>query len=78
MSILARLIRDACLGVVLATAAGIVNAQQSIEEIVVTAARREQSLQDVPMAVTALDTATLEQRGITEYAVLAVRQFAKF
>ena len=68
MSILARLIRDACLGVVLATAAGIVNAQQSIEEIVVTAARREQSLQDVPMAVTALDTATLEQRGITEYA----------
>jgi outer membrane receptor protein involved in Fe transport len=43
-------------------------AQVTLEEVVVTAQRRQQALQDVPVAVTALDTATLEQRGITDYA----------
>jgi iron complex outermembrane receptor protein len=35
-----------------------------LEEIVVTAQRREQSLQDVPLAVSALGAEALEQRGI--------------
>lgn len=37
----------------------------ALEEIVVTAQRREQSLQDVPIAVSAVDTDTLKQNGLT-------------
>jgi iron complex outermembrane receptor protein len=35
-----------------------------IEEIIVTAQKREQALQDVPLAVTALDSRLIEQRGV--------------
>src|ERR1700733_10400923 len=47
----------ACLGPARAqqTASG------SLEEIVVTAQKRTESLQDVPLSITALDTAQLEQ-----------------
>lgn len=38
-----------------------------LEEIVVTAQKREQKLQDVPMAVTAIGGAQLEQQGITQF-----------
>ena len=38
----------------------------AIEEIVVTAQKREQSLQDVPIAVSAFDEAALERAGITD------------
>lgn len=38
-----------------------------LEEIVVTAQKREQKLQDVPMAVTAVSGAQLEQQGITQF-----------
>lgn len=38
-----------------------------LEEIVVTAQKREQKLQDVPMAVTAVGGAQLEQQGITQF-----------
>lgn len=38
-----------------------------LEEIVVTAQKREQQLQDVPMAVTAIGGAQLEQQGITQF-----------
>jgi iron complex outermembrane receptor protein len=41
-----------------------------LEEIVVTARRREESLQDVPVAVSAFGTAQLEQRGIDELGQL--------
>lgn len=41
-----------------------------IEEIVVTANKREQSLQDVPGSVTALSQATLENRNISNLADL--------
>ena len=43
-----------------------VSAQENImlEEVVVTAQRREQNLQDVPVSVTAFTGATLEQRNI--------------
>jgi outer membrane receptor protein involved in Fe transport len=66
-----------------AVAAGIANAQEAaqapaaaqapeatqatIEEIVVTAARREQSAQQVPMALSALDSQRLLDAGITEF-----------
>lgn len=39
----------------------------NLEEIVVTAQKREQKLQDVPMAVTAVSGAQLEQQGITQF-----------
>ena len=39
----------------------------SIEEILVTAQKREQSLQDVPIAITAFDTNTIERAGIREF-----------
>ena len=41
-------------------------AQGILEEIVVTAQRREQSLQDVPVSVTAFTGSTLENLKITE------------
>lgn len=40
---------------------------QGLEEIVVTAQKREQKLQEVPMAVTAVSGAQLEQQGITQF-----------
>jgi iron complex outermembrane recepter protein len=42
-------------------------AEQSValEEVVVTARRREESLQDVPVSITAISGAQLEQRGLT-------------
>ncbi|HEY0685872.1 MAG TPA: TonB-dependent receptor [Steroidobacter sp.] len=39
----------------------------ALEEIVVTAQKREQKLQDVPMALTAVSGAQLEQQGITQF-----------
>jgi iron complex outermembrane receptor protein len=41
-----------------------------IEEVVVTAQRREQSLQDVPLSVTAVSAADLVARGVTKLADL--------
>lgn len=40
-------------------------ATQPIEEVIVTARRTEERLQDVPVAVTVLDSAELERRGTT-------------
>ncbi|MFT5134273.1 MAG: iron complex outermembrane receptor protein [Gammaproteobacteria bacterium] len=40
-------------------------AQSALEEVVVTAQRREQSLQEVPVSVTAFTGATIEQANIT-------------
>lgn len=37
----------------------------SVEEVVVTALRREQTLQDVPAAIAALSGAALDERGVT-------------
>lgn len=51
-------------------AAGIANAQQ-LEEVVVTAQKREQSVQDVPIAISAFGAETLQNKGITEVSQLA-------
>ena len=37
-----------------------------IEEVIVTAAKREQSLQEVPIAVSVVDGETIEKSGITD------------
>ncbi len=42
-----------------------------LEEVVVTAQKREQRLQDVPVAVTALTAETIETSGILEISALA-------
>lgn len=44
---------------------------ESFEAIVVTARRREENLQDVPIAVTAFSETALEQKGITDRTSLA-------
>jgi iron complex outermembrane recepter protein len=41
------------------------NDELAVEEIIVTAQKREQALQDVPLAVTALDAKLIEQRGVS-------------
>jgi len=40
----------------------------ALEEIVVTAQKREQSLQDTPIAISAFDAAAIEQQGISDVA----------
>lgn len=50
--------------------AGPVAASVGIEEIVVTAQKREQNLQDVPIAISAISTAFLEKREITSIGSL--------
>ena len=42
-----------------------------LDEIIVTAQKREQSLQDVPIAVTAIDDAYIESRSITSIKALS-------
>ena len=58
--------------VIIAISAGAISAtaqaQQVIEEVVVTATKREESLQDVPIAVTALTGETIEELGITNFS----------
>jgi iron complex outermembrane receptor protein len=46
-------------------------AATAIGEIVVTAQRRAQSIMDVPLAITAIDSSTLEKNGISNSAQLA-------
>jgi outer membrane receptor protein involved in Fe transport len=41
-------------------------ARTGIEEIIVTATKREQNIQDVPIAVTALSEATIERAGVKD------------
>ncbi len=48
--------------------AGTAHAQRAIEEITVTATKREETLQDVPIAVTALTEDSLDELGITNFS----------
>ncbi len=67
----ARLMRVGSLGLVLlgALVPGISLAAEAgkIPEIIVTVERREANLQSVPVAVSALDASTLDNRQITDY-----------
>lgn len=53
-----------------ATAAAAQDKELQLEEVVVTAQRREQALQNVPIAVTAITASQLEQRQINDVRVL--------
>ena len=46
---------------------GFIAAQNAIEEVVVTARKKSESLQDVPLSVSALNEETLEERGINVF-----------
>ena len=46
-------------------------ARSGLEEVVVTAQRREESLQNAPLAITALSSETLELRGIKDFGAIA-------
>tara|TARA_A100001388_G_scaffold181686_1_gene136059 strand:- start:109 stop:2691 length:2583 start_codon:yes stop_codon:yes gene_type:complete len=46
---------------------GYIAAQNAIEEVVVTARKKSESLQDVPLSVSALQEETLEERGINVF-----------
>jgi len=54
-------------GTTIAVAQTATPASNQIEEVVVTATRRSESLQDVPMSITALNAATLEQRAVKSF-----------
>ena len=56
------------MAVAAALVSGNVHAQSAIEEITVTATKRAESLQDVPIAITALTGESLEELGITNFA----------
>jgi iron complex outermembrane receptor protein len=66
-------------GVACSTIAGVASAQQapvadnsaSVEEVVVTARRREENLKDVPVAVSAFSAEKLERSGGTDITVLS-------
>jgi iron complex outermembrane receptor protein len=47
------------------------NAMAQLEEVVVTAQKREQSLQDIPIAVTAFDESAIDAQGIFNVKDLA-------
>ncbi|MEH6582058.1 MAG: TonB-dependent receptor [Halioglobus sp.] len=58
--------RGLALAVVGVLQSGSLQAQNVLEEIIVTAQKREQSVQDVPLAVTAVSGQILESLGITQ------------
>ncbi|WP_308909743.1 TonB-dependent receptor [Pseudokordiimonas caeni] len=70
-------LQGVCAAALLATSAPVLaqdagaEERLSLEEIVVTARRREESLQDVPVAVTAFSSEALELRGATDISDIA-------
>jgi len=46
---------------------GVINGQDTVEEIVVTARKKSESLQDVPLAVSALRESDLEEKGVNVF-----------
>ena len=57
---------------VLAPSAGVLAQSEGLEEILVTAQRREQSLQDVPISVTAVTGEAIEQGGFSDVEDLSI------
>ncbi|MBK7251873.1 MAG: TonB-dependent receptor [Gammaproteobacteria bacterium] len=54
-----------------ASASALAQESPALEEVIVTAQKQEQKLQDVPIAITALSGAELENRGITSFTGVA-------
>jgi iron complex outermembrane receptor protein len=54
--------------IVVTSAAYSLNSQAQLEEILVTATKREASLQEVPVAVSALTEESLDQRGVANFS----------
>jgi len=46
---------------------GVINGQDTVEEIVVTARKKSESLQDVPLSVSALRESDLEEKGVNVF-----------
>lgn len=59
-----------CAGPALAQDAAPENAQDGLEEIIVTAQKREASAQDVPISIAVLGGSELSARGITDTVAL--------
>jgi outer membrane receptor protein involved in Fe transport len=57
--------------VVLGSAQAVAQEQTQLQEVVVTAQRREANLQDVPIAVTAFSGEALQQRALGEITALS-------
>ena len=67
-----KLMGAACIGAIMATGIAL-PASAQIDEIIVTAAKKEQSLQDAGMAITAVQAETLERMGAVNFTDFAVR-----
>ncbi len=53
------------------TTTSIAQAQSVIEEVVVTATKREESLRDVPMSISVLGSDTIDAKGISQFSGIA-------
>ena len=65
-------IKKSALFLAIVAISGNLNAQV-LEEVVVTATKRAQSMQDVPIAVTAMDERAIQEAGITDISGVALR-----
>src|SRR5579872_458868 len=58
-----------CLALIATSLIGMAEAadEQLLEEVIVTAQKRSENLQDVPMSISVLDSKELEERGVTSF-----------
>src|SRR5437868_190326 len=63
--------RRALYGVAVAVVCVQAVAQEKLQEVVVTAERREENIQNVPIAITAVTTETLRSKGVTDIHALS-------
>src|SRR5213080_4991091 len=63
--------RRALYGVAVAVVCVQAVAQEKLQEVVVTAQRREENIQNVPIAITAITTETLRSKGVTDIHALS-------
>ena len=59
--------------VALTSSGSLFAADDQLQEILVTSAKREQSLQEVPLSVTAISAATIEDAGIRDFSDYATK-----
>ena len=67
-----RSIRPITTAIALVLSATQASAELVLEEVIVTATKRAESLQDVPVAVTAFTAATIQEAGINDTSDLAI------